>query len=222
MPPVSSLPEEPSLVAAARRQEAAAWDRLLAAYQAPLHAYVAELIRDSAAAQDLVQESFRRAVRHIGGLRDEARFGSWLFGIAHQQCLQHFRGHRRWHERFAETMEPVEEPVDESLADPCEQLMRREEAEAFFELLERLPAAQRSVLPEPRLDLRGFLRELFVPMRQAWALLGLCWVAALLWAATQQPSTSGFSQGPSAERMAMLLNTRSQLHALLTETGPNH
>jgi RNA polymerase sigma-70 factor (ECF subfamily) len=146
MPPVSSLPEEQSLVAAARRQEPAAWDRLLASYQAPLHAYVAELIRDPTAAQDLVQESFRRAVKHIAGLREEGRFGSWLFGIAHQQCLQYFRKDRRHRERFAESLEPLEEPVDEGVADPCSHLMRQEEAEAFFVLMERLPAAQRSVL----------------------------------------------------------------------------
>jgi len=143
---VSSLPDELQLVAEARRLQPAAWDRLLAAYQAPLHAYAAELIGDPEAAKDVVQEAFRRAVRHVGGLRDDARFGSWLFGIAHQQCLQHFRGDRRRRERFADTPEAGEEHPDEGLVDPRQQLMRAEDAEQFLALLERLPAAQRSVL----------------------------------------------------------------------------
>jgi hypothetical protein len=84
-----------------------------------------------------------------------------------------------------------------------------------------LDALRRSVLPEPPLDLRGFLRELFVPVRHAWLLLGVFWVAGLLWAAAHRPAPAPFSEGPSAEQMALLLKTRSQLHALLSETGPD-
>lgn len=84
-----------------------------------------------------------------------------------------------------------------------------------------LDALRRSVLPEPPLDLRAFLRELFVPARQAWLALCLFWLAGLLWSVAQRSAPMPFSEGPSAEQMAQLLKTRSQLHALLSETGPN-
>lgn len=136
-----------SLVHAARRHAPDAWDALLKQHQLPLYTYAAELLRDHTAALDIVQESFAAAVRHIATLRDDARFASWLFGIAHQKCVQHWRRRRR-EEIFAANDEPgtPESLPDESSPDPRALLLRREEAEAFFALVEKLPAAQRSAL----------------------------------------------------------------------------
>src|SRR5512137_1247712 len=78
-------------VAAARAGEPAAWDALFHRYQLPLYVYVFELVHDEQASLDIVQETFIAAVRYIRSLRDDARFGSWLFGIAHQKCIQHWR-----------------------------------------------------------------------------------------------------------------------------------
>ena len=74
-------------VRAARAGESDAWDTLFKRYQLPLYAYVKELVRDEQTSLDIVQETFINAARHIAGLRDDARFGSWLFGIAHQKCV---------------------------------------------------------------------------------------------------------------------------------------
>src|ERR1700760_3869397 len=78
-------------VAQARAGEPAAWDALFRRYQLPLYVYVFELVRDEQAALDLVQEAFIAAARHIGSLREGGKFGSWLFGIAHQKCIQRWR-----------------------------------------------------------------------------------------------------------------------------------
>ncbi len=79
----------------ARAGEPAAWDVLFHRYQLPLYVYVFELVHDEQASLDLVQETFIAAVRHIGSLRDDAKFGSWLFGIAHQKCVQRWRKQSR-------------------------------------------------------------------------------------------------------------------------------
>src|SRR5215470_13884434 len=78
-------------VSQARAGEPAAWDALFHRYQLPLYVYVFELVNDEQASLDLVQDTFIAAVRHIGSLRDDAKFGSWLFGIAHQKCVQRWR-----------------------------------------------------------------------------------------------------------------------------------
>lgn len=78
-------------VAAARMGQPEAWNTLFQRYELPLYAYVFELVRSEATSLDIVQETFIAAVRHIGGLRNDDRFGSWLFGIAHQKCIQHWR-----------------------------------------------------------------------------------------------------------------------------------
>ena len=60
-------------------------------YQLPLYAYVFELVRNEQTSLDIVQETFINAVRHIGSLQHDEKFGSWLFGIAHQKCIQQWR-----------------------------------------------------------------------------------------------------------------------------------
>jgi RNA polymerase sigma-70 factor, ECF subfamily len=82
-------------VSQARAGEPAAWDVLFHRYQLPLYVYVFELVNDEQSSLDIVQETFIAAVRHIGGLRDNDKFGSWLFGIAHQKCVQRWRKQNR-------------------------------------------------------------------------------------------------------------------------------
>src|SRR5580698_11602626 len=89
MPEVSAPEQLP--VAQARAGDPAAWDALFRRYQLPLYVFVFELVRDEQAALDIVQETFIAAARHLGGLRDDGKFGSWLFGIAHQKCIQLWR-----------------------------------------------------------------------------------------------------------------------------------
>jgi RNA polymerase sigma-70 factor (ECF subfamily) len=138
--------QHPNLVQAARRQDAQAWDMLLKQHQLPLYAYVAELTRDRHAALDLVQETFANAVRHIATLRDDAKFASWLFGIAHQRCVQQFRRKRRHEDLFAETEDGADDFPDAALDDPRDTLIHSEATEAFFALVQKLPATQRSAL----------------------------------------------------------------------------
>jgi RNA polymerase sigma-70 factor (ECF subfamily) len=149
-------PPDPQLLRAARAHDFAAWDRLLKAHQLSLYTYIAELIRDNTTALDLVQETFASAVRHLASLRDDARFTSWLFGIAHQKCVQHLRRALRTDARFVDasalisvsedTSDPLANIADASADDPLAQLLRREDAAALFALVEKLPLPQRSVL----------------------------------------------------------------------------
>src|SRR5438046_6087694 len=79
----------------ARAGESEAWDVLLRRYQMPLYVYVYELVHEEQTSLDIVQETFINAARHVGSLREDAKFGSWLFGIAHQKCLQRWRKQAR-------------------------------------------------------------------------------------------------------------------------------
>ena len=129
-------------VADARAGEAAAWNALFRRYQLPLYVYVFELVQDEQASLDIVQETFINAVRHIGTLRENGKFASWLFGIAHQKCIQRWRRQEReWGAR--------EELADNSVefeSAPDELLIRQEQEEEFMRMLGELPPPQRSVL----------------------------------------------------------------------------
>jgi RNA polymerase sigma-70 factor (ECF subfamily) len=126
----------------ARTGDAAAWDVLFRRFQLPLYVYVFELVRDEQTTLDIVQETFINAVRHIGSLRDDTKFGSWLFGIAHQKCVQ------RWRKQARDEMlreEFAGEPIQLETA-PDDLLIREEQEAEFMRLLNKLPAPQRSVL----------------------------------------------------------------------------
>ncbi|MHB8523590.1 MAG: RNA polymerase sigma factor [Limisphaerales bacterium] len=132
-----------SLVQAARAGAPEAWDSLFKRYQLPLYVYVFELVHDRQTALDLVQETFINAARYLDSLRDDEKFGSWLFGIAHQKCLQH------WRKRHVETVSLDDEEHDfpnEEAEDPRELLIHREQEQELFALLDRLPIAQRAAV----------------------------------------------------------------------------
>lgn len=126
----------------ARDGDPAAWAALFRRYQLPLYAYVFELLHHEQTCLDLVQETFIAAARHIGGLRDDDKFGSWLFGIAHQKCVQHWR--KKGGQEIL--LDEIPEAPDESLESPGDFLIRREQEAGFMKLLEQLPPPQRSVL----------------------------------------------------------------------------
>jgi RNA polymerase sigma-70 factor (ECF subfamily) len=138
MPEVSALEQLP--VAQARAGDPAAWDALFRRYQLPLYVFIFELVREEQVALDLVQEAFIAAVRHLGSLRADEKFGSWLFGIAHQKCIQ------RWRQRREILLAEIPETPEAFDDGPDELLIRREQEAAFMKLLAQLPPPQRAVL----------------------------------------------------------------------------
>jgi RNA polymerase sigma-70 factor (ECF subfamily) len=126
----------------ARAGEPAAWDTLFRRYQLPLYVYVFGLVHDEQASLDLVQETFIAAVKYIGSLRDDGKFGSWLFGIAHQKYIQRWRKQNR-EELLREEIAGASDEFDEG---PDDLLIRREQETEFMNLLNQLPLPQRAVL----------------------------------------------------------------------------
>src|SRR6266853_1602186 len=118
-------------VAQARAGDTAAWDTLFRRYQLPLYVYVFELVHDEQTSLDIVQETFINAARHIGALREDHKFGGWLFGIAHQKCVQRWRKQTR-EEALRDEIAAAPEKFE---ADPRDLLIRREQEAEFMNLL---------------------------------------------------------------------------------------
>jgi len=129
-------------VTEARTGDPSAWDTLFRRYQLPLYVHIFELVCDRETSFDIVQETFVNAVRHIDGLRADEKFGSWLFGIAHQKCIQLWRRQNR----ESQLREELEEVPEEHATGPVELLLREEQQAEFVELLDQLPLEQRSAL----------------------------------------------------------------------------
>ena len=76
--------DEAALVAlAAGREDREAFGLLVRRYQSPLRDFLRKMTRgDHHLADDLAQETFVRAWQRLPEFRAEARFSTWLFGIA--------------------------------------------------------------------------------------------------------------------------------------------
>ncbi len=76
---------------AARRGDAQAFRELYQAYRDPVWALVVSLVGDPLQAQDVLQNVFFKAFRGLGGFRFQSGLFTWIYRIAHNECLNHLR-----------------------------------------------------------------------------------------------------------------------------------
>jgi len=80
--------------------DARAFDELYERNRAGLWRFIRRLVRDAAATDDVFQECWARVIGSRGRYRPSARFTTWLYRIAHNCCMDHWRksGRRAAHE----------------------------------------------------------------------------------------------------------------------------
>lgn len=72
-----------------------AFNLLVRQYQQRLYGFVRRMVTDHDAAQDVLQNTFIKAWKALPGFRGDAQLFSWLYRIAHNECLDHLRKLRR-------------------------------------------------------------------------------------------------------------------------------
>jgi RNA polymerase sigma-70 factor, ECF subfamily len=88
--------DDPQLVNRARQGDSEAQAALLEPWRGPLFGYIYRLITLRQDAEDLLQDVLVRALESLPSFRGEARFKTWLFGIATHVCLDYLRSKHRW------------------------------------------------------------------------------------------------------------------------------
>jgi RNA polymerase sigma-70 factor (ECF subfamily) len=94
---VPDIPIDPEVVAEARLVSEAlggsqsAFEQIVRRYQRPVLSLIARMTGDRALAEDLAQETFVKAFRHLKRFDRSRRFSSWLFRIAHNTTLDTLR-----------------------------------------------------------------------------------------------------------------------------------
>jgi RNA polymerase sigma-70 factor (ECF subfamily) len=106
------MDNEASLLARAKKGDAASFERLVTPHLPMLFAYSRAICLDFHAAQDVVQETAIIAFRNLNHLFPEADFSTWLRAIARRQALE---ARRKLH-RFARF---AEEAVERAYQDPA-------------------------------------------------------------------------------------------------------
>ena len=87
-------PEDAVLVAALRRGETAAFEKVMRRYNQRLFRTVRGIVTEDAEAEDVVQEAYIRAFLHIGEFKGGA-LGAWLTRIAVNEALGRLRSAKR-------------------------------------------------------------------------------------------------------------------------------
>jgi RNA polymerase sigma-70 factor (ECF subfamily) len=85
----------PGVVARAKAGDEDAFHVIFNRYGRPVLSFINNLVQNRELAEELAQETFVRAYRNLGGLRDELRLSTWLFGIARNVVREAMRQTRK-------------------------------------------------------------------------------------------------------------------------------
>ncbi len=142
--------EESELIARIVQGETELFENLVLAHQKTVYNLALRMLRHPEDAQDCAQEAFLRAYRALGQFRGEASFGSWLYRLTTNVCLDELRRRKR-RDEISLTVEDedgddIELPLpDESMAP--ESLMEQKERREMLQTgLETLAPEFRSIL----------------------------------------------------------------------------
>lgn len=122
IPAVSSSREEkrmgfaeiaPAVVARAKGGDEDAFHLIFNRYGRPVLSFIHHHVHNRELAEELAQETFVRAYRNLGGLKDDLRLSTWLFGIARNVVRESVRQTRR-----AERSVGLDEPESLRLESP--------------------------------------------------------------------------------------------------------
>ena len=111
-------------------------------YYSRIHRFVGAVVKDPWAADDLTQETFFRAHRNIDRLEDPTKISPWLFRIAHNACLDHFRNSQK-----SRRTDRIEESTDSEGSFALERELQQHQMSACVQdRILLLPEDQRKVL----------------------------------------------------------------------------
>ena len=128
---------EAELVRGARAGDLAAMETLYESHRAMVYAVALGVCGNGPDADEVLQETFLRAFRSLGGWRGEGKFSTWIYAIAHRTALN-------WRRRFF-PRPPAARPAEEA-PDPGDAAVEAESSEALKRAIAKLPPQQRLVL----------------------------------------------------------------------------
>ena len=88
-----SSPED--LIARARRGDEEAFRLIFERYTRPVISFIFYMVNRRELAEELAQETFARAYRHMRTLRDANKLSTWIFGIARNVAREYLRSQGR-------------------------------------------------------------------------------------------------------------------------------
>jgi len=117
--------------------------RLAVLHHGPLFGYCRRRLGTDSEADDALQETFMRAFKYYDSYDPSRDARKWLFGIAHNVCVEIARGRAR-HTTVADMPDPADERSNTEVA--LERLAQLENLELVRRELAKLPDRARRIL----------------------------------------------------------------------------
>lgn len=136
------------LVARAVSGDADSFNELILRWERPIYALAYRVIGRQEDARDVCQETFLRAFRALAGFRGQAKFSSWLYRIALNQCRDWARRERRSPaEQVPEGVDLASLAAERESSESIEDLVaRRDLTRAVERAMARLSEEQRTAI----------------------------------------------------------------------------
>jgi RNA polymerase sigma-70 factor, ECF subfamily len=135
-------PDVRGLVERAQRGDREALEELYLIHFDRIYSYLHLSVGNRHDAEDLTTQTFLKMLEAIGRFRwQSVPFSAWLFRIAHNLAIDHFRARRR-----VQTEDEVPEPLGMEESSAEDQAMDSLGQAGMLALIERLSAEQRQVL----------------------------------------------------------------------------
>ena len=130
------------LVARGQQGDRDALEELYLIHFDRIYSYLHVSVGNRHDAEDLTTQTFLKMLEKIGSFKwQSAPFSAWLFRIAHNLAMDHFRARRRW-----QPEEEVPEPPGEEEPSAELEAMQTIGRESMLKLIDRLSPEQQQVL----------------------------------------------------------------------------
>jgi RNA polymerase sigma-70 factor, ECF subfamily len=145
--------EDDELIREAQAGQRTAFDALVRRYDQSVLRLALHMLGNEQDAQDVHQEAFIKAYRHLGNFRFECSFYTWLYRIVTNLCLDQMRRRKSRREDPATILDASGDEMDlmanitddRAMANPGRELDRKVMSERIQEALDKLTPRERTV-----------------------------------------------------------------------------
>jgi RNA polymerase sigma-70 factor, ECF subfamily len=145
--------EDDDLIREAQRGDRSAFDSLVRRYDQAVLRLALHMLGNEQDAQDIHQEAFLKAYRHLGNFRFECSFYTWLYRIVTNLCLDQLRRRKSRREDPATVIDSRGDELDllsnvsdtRAMANPARELDRKHMGQCINQALDKLTPRERTV-----------------------------------------------------------------------------
>jgi RNA polymerase sigma-70 factor (ECF subfamily) len=145
--------EDDDLIREAQRGDRSSFDSLVRRYDQSVLRLALHMLGNEQDAQDVHQEAFLKAYRHLGNFRFECSFYTWLYRIVTNLCLDQLRRRKSRREDPSTIIDSKGDEMDlmsnlsddRAMANPARELDRKRMGQSIADALDKLTPRERMV-----------------------------------------------------------------------------